>query len=99
MQFNNNSSITITQNANFGSNRISLSKELFDKKIEKMSFEEYSKFLDDNIHTKIKKEIIHFIKFDTKIEKLYFYEELFDETKELEIELNESIKKIILNEK
>ena len=50
-QFNDNSSTT--QNTNFGSNRVSLSEMFFDEKISRMSFEEYSKFLDDNINTGI----------------------------------------------
>jgi hypothetical protein len=74
---------------NTPSSKVSLPSFLFDEKIKYMNFDEYSEYLELNRKNKSGK--IHFIKFNTKIRDLYFYEECYDEFREFEININQTI--------
>ena len=71
------------------SSKVSFPSFLFDEKVKYMNFDEYSEYLDLNRKNKSGK--IHFIKFNTKIKDLYFYEECYDEFREFEININQTI--------
>ena len=71
------------------SSKVSFPSFLFDEKVKYMNFDEYSEYLDLNRKNKSNK--IHYIKFTTKIKDLYFYEECYDEFREFEINVNQTI--------
>ena len=72
------------------SSKVSFPSFLFDEKVKYMNFDEYSEYLD--LNRKNKSDKIHYIKFTTKIKDLYFYEECYDEFREFEINVNQTIK-------
>lgn len=71
------------------SSKVSFPSFLFDEKVKYMNFDEYSEYLD--LNRKNKSDKIHYIKFTTKIKDLYFYEECYDEFREFEINVNQTI--------
>lgn len=80
------------------SGRYSLPPFLFEEKVKDMTFEAYSKYLDKmrKLYKNKKINRIHLVKFDTKIDQLYFYEECYDIAKEFEVTIDQkiSIKKV-----
>lgn len=76
-------------NLSNSSTKISLPFFMLEEKVKYMTFEEYSNYLDSNKKSNDKK--VHIIKFNVRIQNLYFYEECYLMSREFEIYINQKI--------